>query len=126
MGRREEHQKKIGRVILAVIYLIYCGLYTTALATSPPSTHQQVLGVTVLIMIWTTVLLGALCFNQRWARYVFLGLIVASIALAIPFLWESLSRRIQPPAIIWALLGFHLVAFSVISYSPFVKALGKK
>lgn len=126
MGRREEQQKRVGRRILAVIYLIYCGLYAYALHTSPATVYQEVLGVVILTMIWTTALLGALCFNQRWARYVFLGLIVVSVSLFIPFVWDLLSRHIRPPNVVWVLVGFHAIVFTTLSYSPFVKALGKK
>lgn len=126
MGRREEQQKKVGRFILAIIYLIYVGIYVYALKTAALDTYQHVLGATVLNMLWTTALFGALCFNQRWARYTFLALIAVSVILSIPFIWELRTRNIPLPHVVWALLSFHLMVFAILSYSPFVKALGKK
>ena len=126
MGRREEQQKRVGRVILLFIYVIYCGLYYLALQSAPDGTHEQVLGAVILTMIWTTVLFGALCMNQRWARYVFLGLTAFSIVLLIPFLWEIMSKSMRPPDIVWGLLGFHVLVLAVLSYSTHVKALGKR
>lgn len=126
MGRREEQQKKIGRVILVVIYLIYVGIYAYALQTSASDTYQRLLGATVLNMLWTTVLFAALCCNQRWARYTFLALIAASVVLSIPLIWELRSRNITLPHSVWVILGFHLLVFATLSYSPFIKALGKK
>ncbi len=118
--------KKTGRLILASFYIVYCVIYTATILTIPAESNHQLVGSTIVTMLWTTVLFGAIWQGQNWARYILLALLVVTIAFSLPMFAEVESAGFHMPPMMWLLILVHVAVFFTLIYSSSIRALVRK
>jgi len=118
--------KKTGRLILLGFYIAYWVIYTIGILGVPEEANRQLVGSTIVTMLWTTALFGAIWQGHNWARYIFLGLLVVTILFSVPMFAAVESLGFHLPPAMWLLILFHIAVFFTLIYSSSIRALVRK
>ncbi len=112
-----------GRVVLVIIFLLFCGLDATVYLTTPEEGLREVLSSTIIRQLWTVFLLGAMWFRHNWARYVLIGVLLVGAIFYIPLVMElmDLGIGIPPFLIVWMLVN--LAVMVALIYLPAIRNL---
>lgn len=112
-----------GRIVLAVIFLLFLGLDGAVYFTTPEEQQRALLGQIIVRQLWTFALLAAVWFGKNWARYVLIALLMLSGLLFIPVVMELIDRGlgIPPFVILWLVVNLGVMAAMI--YLPAIRNL---
>ena len=112
-----------GRIVLAVIFLLFLGLDAAVYFTTPEEQQRELLGQIIIRQLWTFALIAAGWCGQNWARYVLIALLMLGALFFIPVVMEliDLGLGISPFAILW--LVVNLAVMAVMIYLPAIRNL---
>ena len=90
---REAHYQyygspKTARLVLVAIFLGYCAIGFFSCLTFSAEERSSVVPVVMIATLWTTALLGALWFRQRWALYALCGVLGLEIIAGLTAQWH--------------------------------------
>ena len=126
MRYRYSTNRSAGRIILTGIFVVYCVIYLLTIFSIPHPHNQQLIGSTIVTMLWTVVLFGAMWFGHNWARYIYLCILLLTIVLSIPMIFGVQAMDVPLPVSLWVLMAFHIGVFFMLIYSPAIRALTKR
>ena len=126
MGERNAQEKMIGRIIVIILFFGYCGVFAAIYKYVHLEDKFDTTGGIVLSMLWISLLFGALCCDQGWARYVFLVFLVLNLLATIPLFLHLITLGMRPPLLLWVLTFYNFIVFLFLTCSKSVGKLGRK